>query len=82
MAVGRGNYAHVNLYGAGTSKPFKLAILDDSQQLGLQLQRQLADLVQKKGGAVGDFESPYLPGVRAGECPLMDSQMSFSFECR
>jgi len=41
--------------------------LEDAQQLGLQLERQLADLVEKDRAAIGRLECA-LPGrVRAGE---------------
>jgi hypothetical protein len=48
-----------------TFQPFKLTILDYPEQFGLQFQGQSPDLIQKKGGAVGNFKSPQLnPQVR------------------
>ena len=38
-----------------------LAFLEDAQQLRLQVERQLADLVQEEGAAVGQLEAPDLP---------------------
>ena len=44
-----------------------LPLLDDPQQLRLQLQRQLADLVEKERAPVGRGEEPGALAVRAGE---------------
>jgi len=38
------------------AETFQLAVLEYPQQLGLHLQRKLADLVQEDAGAVGDLE--------------------------
>ena len=49
-------------------------MLDRPEQLGLRLQRQLPDLVQAKGGAIGDLEPAYLPGIGPGEGPLLPAE--------
>ena len=43
------------------------ALLHDAQQLGLQAERQLADLVQEERAAVGQREGAVAGGDRAGE---------------
>ena len=43
--------------------------LHDPQQLGLQLQGQVADLVEEEGRAVGEFEPAQPRLVGAGEGP-------------
>ena len=47
--------------------PGKLALLEHAQQLGLQLQRQIADLVQEHRALAGGFELAGAPLGRAGE---------------
>ena len=49
------------------AEPLDLPFLEHPQQLGLQLQRQLADLVEEDGPAVGQLEAAGLRGERAGE---------------
>jgi hypothetical protein len=48
-----------------------LTLLQDSQQLGLQIQRHFADLVEKKDSAVGSAEYAQRPSIRAGEGPFL-----------
>ena len=40
----------------GRAQALKLVILDHPEQLGLHLQWQLPDLVETKGGTIGDLE--------------------------
>jgi hypothetical protein len=42
-------------------------LLQKTQQVGLQLQRQVGDLVQKQGAAGGRFNQARPPGHGAGE---------------
>ena len=53
------------------AKPFDDAFLEHAQQLRLELQRQLADLVEKDRAAVGHLESARLRRVRAGKRPAL-----------
>jgi hypothetical protein len=46
---------------------FDFAVLQDAQQLGLQLQRQLTHLVQEERAAIGLLEGALAPGLRSGE---------------
>ena len=78
VAIGGGNYPRIDFDGAGAAQPFKLAILDHAEQFRLQFQRQFPDLIQKKGGAVGHFKSPQLPGMSTGESTfLVAEQLAF-----
>ena len=45
----------------------ELALLQDAQQRDLRLHRQLADLVEEDGPAVGELEAAEAPLRRAGE---------------
>ena len=66
--VGGGDDAHVGLLHLGGADFHELAVLQDAQQQGLGLARQLADLVEKEGPAVGLLEValPLADGAREG----------------
>ena len=70
-AVGGGHEAHVRLQRRGPAHALELAVLDHPQELGLQLEGQLADLVEEEGGAVGDLEAPLALGDGPGESALL-----------
>ena len=55
----------------GRTDALHLSVLQHSQELGLRLLRQVADLVEKEGASVGDFEFPGLAGNRPGERALL-----------
>ena len=57
FAVGRGDDPHVDAQRAVTTDALGTALLQHAQQFALQLQRDLADLVEKQGSAVGQFEA-------------------------
>ena len=60
--------------------PDNLFILQDMQQLGLQLERHVADFVQEQGSLVRQFEQPHFAaGRRPGERPLLVSEQ-FRFQ--
>ena len=62
--------AHVHrLFGMGADRAHR-ALLDRAQQLDLHRQRQLADLVEEQGAAVGRLEQAFLVGAGAGEAAL------------
>ena len=64
---------------ARTAQPLEFPLLQDAQQLGLQLQRDLADLIQKHRAAIGQLESPDALRDRAGEGALLMPEQ-FAFE--
>ena len=67
IAVGRADDANVHLARARLPDPADLARLERAQELRLKLDRQLADLVEEDGPAVGRLECPDAVAVGAGE---------------
>ena len=67
IAVGRRDDADVDVDRARTAEAFDLPFLEHAQQPRLQLERQLADLVEEDRAAVRQLEPADLAGVRAGE---------------
>ena len=68
--VGRGDDPHVHLDVLDAAKPHELAFLDHAQQLGLRLERDVADLVEEDAALVGELEQPLLRVDGAGEGAL------------
>ena len=78
VAIGGGHQADIELPGARAPHAFKLALLQDAQELGLQLRRQLADLIEKDGAAFGHLELALLLRHGAGEGSLLvPEQLAF-----
>src|SRR4051794_1466748 len=68
IAVGRGDEAEVYLAHLGLPDPADLAILESSEQHGLELERQFTDLVQEQGAARRGFDlSGHAAAPRPGE---------------
>src|SRR5436190_24188320 len=61
---------HIHSSSAATAEPFELFLLQHSEQLGLQCNRDLAYLVQKERSLVGRFKTSY---------PLPDSSSESAF---
>ena len=57
VAVGGGDEAHVDVDGLDAADALELALLQRAQQLHLHLDRDLADLVEEEGAAVGQLEA-------------------------
>ena len=55
----------------GAAEPLHLALLQDAQELGLQVDAEAADLVEEQGAAVGQLEPAELARVGARERPLL-----------
>ena len=68
VAVGGRHQAHVDLDLALPAQSHQRALLQRAQQLGLHGQRQLANLVQKDGAAVGLLKPARTGCAGAGEC--------------
>src|SRR5579862_8805716 len=62
-----------------TSESFELALLNDPQKLGLQFQRDVADLVEQEGSIMSQLKSPGPLRQSAGESALFVSKQ-FAFE--
>ena len=77
VAIGRGDDADVDTRHAGPAEALDLSFLEHAQDLRLQLERQLSDLVEEHGAAVGELEAARLRGVRSGErTPLAPEQFA------
>ena len=77
VAVGGGDQPHVHLALVRRAEPLELALLEHAQQLGLQLQRQVADLVEEDGAVVGELEAALAGGDGAGEgAPFVAEQLA------
>jgi hypothetical protein len=57
---------HLDLLRAAQAA--QLAVFDRRQQLGLEIERQLADLVEENRAAVGLFHETAPASLRIGEC--------------
>ena len=73
VAVGGGDDADVGAAGPHVPDALISPLLQDTQQLGLQLRRQLAHLVEEQGAAFRRLEAPDAiarrPGERAADVP-------------
>src|SRR5580692_6070304 len=58
--IGRRNHADVYMYRSSLAQPLELALLKSSQKLRLQVERHLADLVQKNRPAISQLEFTWL----------------------
>src|ERR1035438_6297335 len=67
VAVGGGHQAGVGADGAGTAEALEFALLEDAQELGLQLERNLSDFVEEHGAAVCQLKAADTLGNGAGE---------------
>src|SRR6476620_3895984 len=56
--VGRRDDADIDRSRAISANWYNLALLERGQQLGLKVQRQIADFVEKEGAAVRGLEAP------------------------
>ena len=67
VAVGGAEHAHVDLDLHLAAEPAQPALLEHAEQLGLQLDGDLAHLVEEERAAVGELEHAGAPLIRAGE---------------
>src|SRR6478736_2487859 len=56
------------------AQPLELLLLQHAEQLGLQTERDIADLVEKQRAVIRHLEAPDLLRDGAGECPLLVSE--------
>src|SRR5262245_21995442 len=79
VAIGGGDDSDVDPRRPWTAKPIDLPFLKHTQQLRLQLERQLADLVEENRPAVGDLKAPGLRVVCASKgTPLAAEQFALN----
>ncbi len=67
IALGRGDDAHVGLDRFVAADAAKLARLEDAQELGLHVEREIADFVEEHRAALGELERALARGDRARE---------------
>src|SRR5207248_2262100 len=66
IAVGGREHAHVHLPAAcGAYRP-DLMLLQETQQLELEIQLDVADLVEQNRAAISGFDHPHAIAVRSG----------------
>ena len=77
VLVGRRYHPRLDLERLDAADPGELALLQHAQQLGLQLDRQVADFVEEDGAGVGHLEFAGAPLGRSGErAALMPEQLA------
>ncbi|MNL13771.1 hypothetical protein D3C87_1346900 [compost metagenome] len=62
--MGRAEDAHVDLHLTITAHAAEAAVVQETQQLGLQVRRHLADLIEKHRALVGQFHQPRFAAAR------------------
>src|SRR6266404_821825 len=74
VAVGSSYQAHVNLLGPSASQAFKLPSLQSAEQLGLDLDGNISNLVEKQRALIGELKPSNLLRNRPGKGPLLVSK--------
>src|ERR1039457_2127946 len=78
IPVGGRDDPYIGFYGTWAAQSFKLAVLNDPQQLGLQFQRQISDFIEEYGASVGQLKTPDLSGIGPGEgAPFTPEELAF-----
>jgi hypothetical protein len=70
--------ANIDALGASTAQSLKFLLLQDSQELGLQFERYIADFIQKQRSFVRQFGSSNLLAMAPVNAPLSWPNNSFS----
>src|SRR5215212_7565965 len=68
--IGGGDHTYVKLHRLHPADPVNLALLQHTEELGLELEGQIADLVEKDGAAMGLLEPADSHLARVGEGAL------------
>src|SRR4029453_294454 len=71
VGVRGGDHAHVDGNAAGPPDALDLALLEDPEDLGLEVDPEGGDLVQEHGPPVRELELPQLPSNRPREGALL-----------
>ena len=82
IAIGGRDESYVDVARAVLSYALVLAFLNGAEELGLQLERDLADLVEKERAAVGRLEPAYPIPEGAGNAPFTWPKNSLSNRSR
>ena len=71
ILVRGGDDADIHALRAVAAESLEFLFLQDTQQFGLQVERKVADFIEKKRAAVGQFEAADFLIHGAGECALL-----------
>lgn len=83
ILIGRGHNSDGNFFRSYVSHGADFAGLKRSQQLGLDLQRHVANLVEKHGPAVRFLEQPRAVGIGAGKgAAFVPEEFTLEQRCR
>ncbi|MNC47295.1 hypothetical protein D3C75_963480 [compost metagenome] len=69
--MGSRQHPHIDLDRLVAAHPLDLRLLQEAQQVGLKIQRQVADLVEEQGTAMGRLDPTDLALVGTSEGPLL-----------
>ena len=67
VVVGSRDDTHVHMQGSVSANPLEFLFLQDTQQFGLQLERQVAHFIEKQCASVREFEPADLLRQRPGK---------------
>ena len=77
IAIGRGDDPDVHSQRPRRAKALELSLLKDAKQLGLRVERQLADFIEEDGTAVRQLEAANLGRSGVGErAPLAAEELA------
>src|SRR5208282_3052251 len=79
IAIGGSDQAHVHVDRLCSSQAFELLVLQNAQQLGLQLQRNISNLVQQQSAFVGQFQPAQFLAYGSGKRSLLVAEQ-FAFQ--
>src|SRR5580700_7290152 len=83
VAIGGCYQSNVDFLGSVAAQPFKLTLLQSAQQFGLDLERNVPDLIKEQRALVGQFEAANLLCNRAGEgASFMSKKFTLEQSCR
>ena len=68
--MGGRQHSHIHWDRLAAAHPLDVLLLQKTQQVGLQLQRQVTDFIEKQRATMGRFDAPGLALMRPGECAL------------
>ena len=71
VTIGGRHDANIDAQRTGAARSFELLLLERAQDLGLQPERQIADLIQEERSPVCRLEPPWLPPDGFGEGALL-----------
>src|SRR6266478_1188209 len=83
VLVGRRDDANIDPRGTRASYGLELALLEHTEQLGLKLQRQVSDFIEKQRATIRQCKPADVRSEGASESsPFMSEQLAFEKTCR